>query len=98
MSHNWGHFFAFFGPFEAILGVGGQVQKLFLGPTYVNNQLCFWKYSPIFLFLICPHYGPLLNFFWALRDICLPFGFFFGQDQIQNTLLEPTNIDDDFLF
>ena len=33
---------AFFG-----LGAGS---KTFLGPTYVDNQLWFWKYSPNFLF------------------------------------------------
>ena len=41
--------------------------KTFLEHIYVDNQLWFWKYSPIFLFSISPHFGPLLHFFGAFR-------------------------------
>ena len=44
-----GVFFALSGPFWRCFWSWSQVQKLFLGPTYVNNQLWFWKYSPNFL-------------------------------------------------
>ena len=43
-----------------------QVKKHFLEPTYVNNQLWFWKYSTIFLFRIQPNLGPFLHFFCLL--------------------------------
>ena len=46
-------FFAFFGPFGPI----------FLGPTYVNNQLWFWKYSLIFLFLLVTFGASFALFF-----------------------------------
>ena len=100
-----GAFLALFGPFWSCFGVGVMF-KNFLGPTYVNNQLWFWKYSPILLFLIQPHFGPLLHFFWAFWGYFLgPFGLFFvalwgyswGQYQVQNTFLEPTNVDYQFL-
>ena len=44
-----------------------KAPKQFLEPTYVFNQLWFWKYSPIFLFLTWPHLGPLLHFFGPIR-------------------------------
>ena len=50
--------------------------ELVFGSTYIVNQLRFWKYSPIFLFLIWPHFGPLLHFL-ALR------GYFWDWGQIQ---------------
>ena len=28
----------------------GSVSETFLEPTYVDNQLWFWKHSPIFIF------------------------------------------------
>ena len=56
----------------------GQVQKLLLGPTKIDNQLWFWKYSPIFLFIIFPHLGPLLHFFGALQFFFGSLGLFFG--------------------
>ena len=56
--------------FEAIFVVEIRF-KNFLGPTYVNNQLWFWKYSPIFLFLNWPHFGPLLHIFRPFGAILL---------------------------
>ena len=47
----------------------GSDSKTFLGPTYVDNQLWFWKYSPNFLFfldLFCTFLGPLRLFFGPL--------------------------------
>ena len=38
---------AFLDLFGADFGVGVRLKKK-LGPTYANNQLWFWKYSPIF--------------------------------------------------
>ena len=68
---------------RSFLGVLGQVQKL-LGPTYVDNYLSFWKYSPIFLFLIQPHLGPLLHFFGPLGLFLLAlWSFSCGQGQVQ---------------
>ena len=40
--------------------------KTFLEPTNVDYQFLFWKYRPIFLFLIRPTFGPFCTF-WALR-------------------------------
>ena len=56
----------FFGPLGLFLE-SGSGSKTFLEPTYVVNQLWFWKYSPIFLFLIQPHFGPLLHFFGSFE-------------------------------
>ena len=67
---------ALFGPFGAIFWVGIRF-KTFLEPTYVDNQLWFWKVSLIFSFLIWSNLGPFLNYFWAFR------GYFLGWGQIQ---------------
>ena len=70
---------AFFGTFwtfsELFLELGSG-SKTFLGPTYVNNQFWFWMYSPIYLFLIRPHFGPHLHFL-------VIWGYFWGRDQVQ---------------
>ena len=42
------YIFVFNSAFGALFGVSGS--KSFLGPTYVDNQLWFWRYSPNFLF------------------------------------------------
>ena len=44
--------------------------KTFLGPTYVDSQLWFLKYSPIFLFLIRPDLGlfPLFRPFGPIKN------------------------------
>ena len=76
----------------------GQVQKLFLEPTYVKNQLWFWKDSPIFLFFILPHFKSLSTFLGPSGLFFCPLELFFSQDQVQNTLSEPTNIDYQFWF
>ena len=66
-------FFLLFGvsfwPFEAILG-SESGSKTVLGPTYVDKQLWFWKYSSIFPFLIRPDLGPF--------HVFGPFGAIFG--------------------
>ena len=57
------------------LGPSGQFLGLFpgsktvLGPTYVDNQLWFWKYSYIILFFI----RPLSNSFRPFGDFSWPF-------------------------
>jgi len=53
---------SFLDPSEPFVGFGSG-PKMFLGLTYVDNQLWFWKYNLIFLFLIWQHLGPLLPFF-----------------------------------
>ena len=52
--------FCTFGTLGAILGLDSGI-KTFLGPTYVDYQLWFWRYSPIFLFLIQLHLGSFLS-------------------------------------
>ena len=48
--------------------------KTFLERIYVDNQLWFWKYSPIFLFSISLHFGPLLHFLGLFGAILWSFG------------------------
>jgi len=59
---NWEKFWEFFCTFWALRAYFFWVRirfKNFFGPTYVNNQLWFLKYSPIFLFLLVTHWaGP----------------------------------------
>ena len=43
-----------------------SVSKTFLELTNVDYKFLFGKYSPIFLFLIRPNFGPFCTF-WALR-------------------------------
>ena len=85
----------FFGPFWVIFLVlwgyfwgRGQVQKI-LEPTNVDFQVLFWKYSPIFLFLIQPNFGSFCHF--------LPFlglgGLLLGSGSGSKTFLGPTYID-----
>ena len=62
ISANFGAFFHFLGLSGLFFGLRSG-SKTYLGPTYVDNQLRFWKYGPIFLFLILPHLGPILHFF-----------------------------------
>ena len=81
---------------EEIFGVGS-------GSNFFLTYLC--KQSTLLL-EVQPHLFVFdLSTLWASFELFLgPSGHlfaiwvFFGQDQIQNTLLEPTNIDDDFLF
>ena len=54
----------FLDPSELFFGLGSGSTNFFYS-TNADNQLCFWKYSPTFLFLICPYFGPLLQFFWS---------------------------------
>ena len=95
---NLSFFFTSFGPFKAIFGVGVRLQKTFLGLTYVDNQLCFFKYSSTCLFLVQQHFGPLLHFsgplglsfwpFWANLWVGVRFKIF----------LEPTYVDNQLWF
>ena len=64
--------------------------KNFLVPIYVDNQLLFWKYTNIILFLIW-QLGPLLHFL-AL------WGYFLGRDQVQKQFSERTYVVNQLLF
>ena len=80
-----------FWPFWANLWVGVRFNT-FLEPTYVDNQLWFWKVSLIFSFLIWSNLGPFLNYFWAFG------GYFFGLGSDSKNLLLPTYIDNQLWF
>ena len=75
----------FFGPLGLFLE-SGSGSKTFLEPTYVVNQLWFWKYSPIFLLLLRPNLGPFLPFLGL-------WGLFLGLRSGSKTFLGPTYID-----
>ena len=75
----------FFGPLGLIVWLGSG-SKTFLEPTYVENQLWFWKYSPIFLFIIWPNLGPFLHFLGLSR-------LFLGLGSSSKKILRPTYID-----
>ena len=75
----------FFGPLGLIVWLGSG-SKTFLEPTYVENQLWFWKYSPIFLFIIWPNLGPFLHFLGLSR-------LFLGLGSSSKKVLRPTYID-----
>ena len=69
-------FLALFGPLGAIFGVGVRFKKFFW-LTYEDNQLWFWKCSPIFFILIRQHLGPLFQLFGPFGAIFLAlWGFF----------------------
>ena len=70
-----GHFFALFGPFGAIFGVGARF-KNFLGPTNVNNQLCFGSTALSF----CFSFGQILGLFCTFLALR---GYFWGWGQVQ---------------
>ena len=75
------------GPFAIFWVLGGYLfghlglllgsrtgSKIFLEPTYVDHQLWFWKYRPIFSFLIPPNLGlfavlGLLGLFLGLVQV-----------------------------
>ena len=81
---NLGPFFCTFCAFRGYFWGCRQVQKNFLGPTYLDNQLWFQKYSPIFSFFIWTHFGPLLHFIGSFRFFFLaPWGYFRGRGQVQ---------------
>ena len=61
----WGYLFGHLGLF---LG-SGPGSKIYLEPTYVHQQLWFWKYHPIFSFLIRPNLG--LSAFLGLLGLFL---------------------------
>ena len=56
----------------------GQVQKLFLGPTYIDCLLLFWKYSQIFAFCFGPIWGLFYSFLVPTGLIDGPFETIFG--------------------
>ena len=71
---KFGAFFELFlGLSGLFFGLGSDSKNLLL-PTYIDNQLWFWKYSHIFLFSIWPHLGPFLHFFGPFGAIFWPFG------------------------
>ena len=72
--------------------------KTFLEPANVDYQFLFWKYSPIFLFLIQPNVGPFCTFWAPLGYFFGPLGLFLGSRSGSKTFLEPTNIDCQYLF
>ena len=93
-----GAFLALFGPFRSYFWSWGQVQKFSLGPTFVNNQLWFWKYSPIFSFFFFDSatFWPLLHLFGSFGAIFQPS---FGAILFRlRSVLEPTNVDCKFQF
>ena len=58
--------------------------KNFLGPTYVDNYLSFWKYSPIFFVFNSATFGASFALFWALGAILLSlWSYYWGQSQVQ---------------
>ena len=75
----WGYLFGHLGLF---LG-SGPGSKIYLEPTYVHQQLWFWKYHPIFSFLIRPNLGPFCPFS----------GLFLGLGSSSKTFSGPTYID-----
>ena len=91
-------FFTSFGPFKAIFGVGVRLQKTFLGLTYVDNQLCFFKYSSTCLFLVQQHFGPLLHFSGPLGLSFWPFWANLWVGVRFKTFLEPTYVDNQLWF
>ena len=92
------HFFTSFGPFKAIFGVGVRLQKTFLGLTYLDNQLCFFKYSSTCLFLVQQHFGPLLHFSGPLGLSFWPFWANLWVGVRFKTFLEPTYVDNQLWF
>ena len=87
----WGSFFfTFFGPFRAIFLVFrvifrvGSGLTIILRPTNVDYQFLFLKYSPIFLFLIWPNFGPFALFGpFGVIFFLARWGFFWGSGQAQ---------------
>ena len=53
----------FFCPFGAIFEVEVRFKKYFLGHTNVDYKFWFWKYSPIFAFLILALFDPWVAIF-----------------------------------
>ena len=72
----------------------GSGSKTFLGPTYVDNQLWFWKYNPNFLFKIWPQFWPLLQFFFGPFGaiFVVPWGLFLQSGSGSKTFLEHTYV------
>ena len=77
-------FLDFLDPSELFVGLGSG-PKTFLGLTYVDNQLWFFKYSSTCLFLVQQHFGPLLHFFGPFGAIFLALlGYFWRWSKVQN--------------
>ena len=73
---KFGTILHFLGPLGLFFGLFSG-SKTFLRPFYVDNQLWFWKYSHIFLVVICPYLGPLLLFFGSFGAFFWQFGAIF---------------------
>ena len=85
LAKFWAFFFAFLASLGLFLGLGSGSQT-FLEPTNADYQFLFRKYSPIFLFLIWPNFGPFLHFLGSL-------GLFLGLGSVLKTFLGPAYID-----
>ena len=97
ISNSWG-LFSVLVPSELFF-VLGSGSKTFVGPTYVDHELWFRKYNPIFLFLIRPYFRPLLHFFGPSGKFFCPLRLFWGiWVRFKKIFLEPTNVDYQFLF
>ena len=71
-------FLHFLGLWGLFLGLRSS-SKTFLQTTNIDYQFLFWKYSPIFLFLIRQQLGPFLHFFGPLAYLFCPFGVLLGK-------------------
>ena len=69
-------FSAFLGPAGLSLGSESS-SKTFFEPTHIISQLWFWKYSPIVLVSVLPHFWTfwvLLGYFWNWDQVKKKFG------------------------
>ena len=67
-------------PFRASFVTGVRFKVIFLGPSNVDYQFWFWKYSPIFLFFIGQFLAlfALFGLFAAIFGVGVRFKNFFG--------------------
>ena len=83
----------FFGPMGLFLR-SRSGSKTFLEPTIIDYKFLFWKYNPIFLFLMRPNFGPFctLGAFGAIFGVEVRFKSFLGPIYIDQQLLFWLNI------
>ena len=95
---KFGAFLELFGPFGAIFGVWVRFKNFF--GTYLCRHSTLVLEVKSYLFVFEPAtFWPLFHFFGPFGAIFWPFGsIFLGRGQVSKTILEPTNVEYQFLF
>ena len=87
----------FLDPWKIFLGLD-QVQKLFCGPTYVDNEPWFLEVQPYIFVFNSATFGASFALFWGPLGLFFVLWVIFVFGTSSKIFSEPTNVDYQFWF